>query len=140
MKNNFLNNVLLDQLVAKHRCLVENFGFDLEVKKWFPYFGGSVCLKYRSESLSVLVTKGRDGIGYDVGNGDSAKEYWYSIDILWNYLQGNDEYKKMEPNHEFDFITEQIEWLREVFSSANQAETEARLHELELSRSRILFG
>lgn len=135
-----MTNAMLDKLVEKHKSLVEKFDFDLEVKEWLPEFGGSVCLKYRSENLSVMVTNGRDGIGYDLGNGDLAEGNWYSIDILWNYLQGNDEYKKMKSVNEFDFIKERIEWLREVFSSPNQAEIEARLHQLELSRSKRLIG
>ena len=137
-----MTNVMLDKFVEQHKSLVENFDFDLELKEWAPDFGGSVCLKYRRESLAVMVTKSRDGVNYDVGNADLAKEHWYGIDILWNYLLGNDEYKKMKRHRisQFDFIKDHVEWLIEVFSPANQAETKARLHKLERGRSKWLFG
>lgn len=131
---------MLEKFIEKHHVLVEDFGLTLESTESVPDFGGSACLKYLGQNLSVMVTKSRDGVGYDVGNGDLSSNSWYSVDILWNHLQGNDEYKKVKSISQLGFIKDNIEWLKEIFGPSNQANTEAQLYKLELNRSKKLFG
>ena len=131
---------MLERLIEKHHILVEDFGLSLEVKESLPDFGGSACLKYQTQNLSIMVTKSRDGVGYDIGNGDLSSDNWYSIDILWNYLQANDEYKKVKSISQFGFIKDNMEWLKEIFKPSNKANTEDQLYKLELKRSKKLFG
>jgi hypothetical protein len=130
----------LDRLIDNHRILAEKAGLSLVAEKYSPEFGGVACLIYTDGIVSLMVNKSRDGISYDCGNGEWQNDKWYSLDIIWNYLEQNSEYRKMNISNHFTFLQENFARIAEVFQSSEKVLTARKLHDLEISRSKKLFG
>jgi hypothetical protein len=131
---------VVDKLVIQHKELADHANLVLANKEYFPEFGGSVCLKYTNGTFSLMITKGRDGIGYYVGNGNVHSDNWYSIDIIWNKLKNNHSYQKMKTSSVRSVVHDNFNELIKMFSQNEREKTEERLHELEKSRSEKLLG
>lgn len=131
---------VVDKLIEKHETFADREGLQLLSKEHSPEFGGSVCLKYQNDRISLMITKSRDGICYDLGPGVRNNQKWYSVDIVWNLLVGNDRYRKMKNGNPFSYIQESVGVLGDLFSEEKRELTLSKLHQLEVSRSKVLFG
>ncbi len=131
---------LLDGLIDKHKSFAEKASLSLVAEKYSPEFGGSACLIYSDGEVSLMITKSRDGVIYDCGAGEWQSDNWYSMDIIWNYLNHNAEYRKMKNSNHFSFFQESFPQIAELFRSSEKDRTARELKKLELSRSKKLFG
>lgn len=133
-------NDFIKRLIEKHEGFAREVGLEISEHEYSEEFGGSGSLKYQGETVSLLVTKSRDGLSYYVGAGDCANDDWFSVDVLWNLLQGNDQYRNMKSVNQLVFIKENFEDISGAFSVDRTGQTKEKLHLLEKSRSKKLFG
>lgn len=130
----------LKGLVAKHKEFAEEVGLDLVAEEESPEFGGSACLKYSNGVVSLMVTKSREGISYYCADGEWRGDNWYSMDIIWNHLRQNVEYRKMKSVGHFSFLKDNFSQIVAIFQPSKKEQTASGLHNLELSRSKKLCG
>ena len=133
-------NDVVKNLIKKHHDFAEKQGFYLVSEEYSPEFGGTVCLKYQNDGISLMVSKSRDGLCYDVGPSVPENVNWYSVDILWNFLNKHDDYKKMKQNTGLSYIQDNYEEISLAFADRQRELTLEKLHQLEISRSKKLFG
>lgn len=133
-------NDFLNKLEDKYKDLTPEFNLTLVAKGCSPEFGGSAFLIYCDDVVSLMITKSRDGIICYCSDGDWQNDNWYSMDIIWNYLKRNPEYRKMKTENHFSFFKENFNQIANIFQQDEKDHATKELHKLELSRSKTLFG
>lgn len=131
---------LADRLARQHQSFAERTNLQLVAKEQTPEFGGSACLVYSDGTVSVMITKSRDGVNYLCTDGNWQSGCWHSVDILWNHLRQNAKYRNMKRVNELHFLEENFTQIADIFQPAKRSRTAQELHQLELSRSKLLFG
>lgn len=131
---------ITELLKENHEVFTKELGFEIQDYDYSPEFGGSTYIIYVKNTLSLLVTKSRDGIIYKLGGGPNLKKRnWFSLNIMRHFLKNMETYKKLKPVNPIKFISENINEFENAFSKKNLDFSVAKLNDLKRKRAKKLF-
>jgi hypothetical protein len=129
---------ILKFILAYCSFLYKDWGFkfiDSEVSK---SFGGDSFLVLAINGLQVRFVRDRGQLFFDF-KPDNTK-VWYSIDLMRELINEEGEFHSLMDEENAIFLRDNFKKILNLFSSENLSETEKRLDELKVIRSKKLFG